>query len=76
MLAQFPFDLLGFHADNGFADVRRRLTKVEHRILGLKRDAVDTAAEIGEHRELLYRLLRAIEQMQKRIDRPAARAAR
>lgn len=49
VLAQFPFDLQGFHADYGFADVRRRLTKVEHRILGLKRDAVDTAAEIGGH---------------------------
>ena len=31
--------------EEGFDDLRRRLTRVEHSILGLKRDETDTAAE-------------------------------
>ncbi len=60
--------------DEGFSDVRKRLTHVEHSILGLKRDEVDTATEITEHRQLFDRLQSTIEQMQKRIDSLEAHA--
>lgn len=52
--------------DEGFSDMRKRLTHVEHSILGLKRDEVDTAALITEHRQLFDRLQTTIEQMQHR----------
>ena len=41
-IAQFRADITK-KVDDGFADVRKRLTHVEHSILGLKRDEVDTA---------------------------------
>lgn len=72
-IAQFRADITK-KVDEGFSDVRKRLTHVEHSILGLKRDQVDTAAEITEHRQLFDRLQTTIEQMQQRIDSLEARA--
>ena len=72
-IAQFRADITK-KVDEGFSDVRKRLTHVEHSILGLKRDEVDTAAEITEHRQLFDRLQSTIEKMQQRIDNLEARA--
>lgn len=72
-IAQFRADITK-KVDEGFSDMRKRLTHVEHSILGLKRDQVDTAAEITEHRQLFDRLQTTIEQMQQRIDSLEARA--
>ncbi len=51
-------DIAEFRADitkevkDGFADMRKRMIHVEHSILDLKRDEVDTATEITEHRQM------------------------
>lgn len=64
------------HANaEGFAGIRRRLTQVEHSILGLKRDEVDAATEITEHRQTLDKLHSIIEQLRQRLDTLEARAA-
>ncbi len=73
-IAQFRADITK-KVDDGFADVRKRLTHVEHSILGLKRDEVDTATWMTEHRQMFDRLQSTIEQMQRRIDSLEAHAA-
>ena len=64
-----------FRNAEGFADIRRRLTHVEHSILGLKRDEVDAATEITEHRQTLDKLHSIIEQLRERLNTLEARAA-
>lgn len=73
-IAQFRADITK-KVDDGFADVRKRLTHVEHSILGPKRDEADTATEMTEHRQMFDRLQNTIEQMQRRIDSLEAHAA-
>lgn len=60
---------------DGFADIRKRLTHVEHSILGLKRDEVDAATKITEHRQTLDKLHNIIEQLRERLDKLEPRAA-
>ena len=61
--------------EQGFDDMRRRLTRVEHSILGLKRDETDTATELAEHRHTLDRLNLIIKELRERIDKLESRTA-
>ena len=73
-ISQFRTDITR-EVKDGFADIRRRLAHVEHSILGLKRDEVDAATEITEHRQTLDKLHSIIEQLRQRLDTLEARAA-
>ena len=59
----------------GFDDMRRRLTRVEHSILGLKRDETDAATELTEHRHTLDKLELIIRELRDRISTLETRAA-
>ena len=74
-------DISQFRADitrevkDGFADIRKRLTHVEHSVLGLKRDEVDAATELTEYRHTLDKLHDIIDQLRQRLDTLEARSA-
>ena len=59
----------------GFDDIRRRLTRVEHSVLGLKRDETDAATELAEHRHALDQLDLVIRELRERLATLEARAA-
>ena len=59
----------------GFDDMRRRLTRVEHSILGLKRDETDAATELTEHRHTLDKIELIIRELRERISTLETRAA-
>lgn len=59
----------------GFTEVSRRLGRVEQGVLGLKRDEVETATELAEHRHTLDKVKladaeqrRALAEMREMID--------
>ena len=60
---------------SGFDDIRRRLTRVEHSVLGLKRDETDAATELAEHRHALDQLDLIIRELRERLTTLEARAA-
>ena len=61
--------------DAGFADIKKRLSRVEQTMVGLKRDEAETAAELTEHRHTLDRLDAIIAELRERIDKIEARTA-
>ena len=66
---------LGKRMDTGFADLKKRLSRVEQTMIGLKRDEAETAAELTEHRHTLDRLDGIIAELRERLDQIEARAA-
>ncbi len=60
---------------SGFDDIRRRLTRVEHSVLGLKRDETDAATELAEHRHALDQLELVIRELRERLTTLENRAA-
>ena len=54
--------------DAGFTDIKKRLSRVEQTMVGLKRDEAETAAELTEHRHTLDRLDAIITELRERID--------
>ncbi len=61
--------------DAGFTDNKKRLSRVEQTMVGLKRDEAETAAELTEHRHTLDRLDAIIAELRERIDKIEARTA-
>ena len=59
----------------GFDDIHRRLTRVEHSVLGLKRDETDAATELAEHRHVLDQLELIIRELCERLTTLESRAA-
>ncbi len=53
--------------DDGFADMKKRLSRVEQTMVGLKRDEAETAAELTEHRHTLDRLDIIMRELRERI---------
>ena len=66
---------LGKRMDAGFTDIKKRLSRVEQTMIGLKRDEAETAAELTEHRHTLDRLDSIIAEIRERIDKLEARTA-
>jgi hypothetical protein len=66
---------LGRRVDDGFADLKRRLARVEQSIIGLKRDETKTAAELAEHRHMLDRIDGIIAEPRGRLDKIEADSA-
>ena len=66
---------VGKRMDAGFADLKKRLARVEQTMVGLKRDEAETAAELTEHRHTLDRLDAIIAELRERLDKIEARAA-
>ena len=54
---------------SGFDDIRRRLARVEHSVLGLKRDEIDAATELAEHRRAPDQLESIIRELRARRER-------
>lgn len=52
---------------SGFDDIRRRLTRVEQSLLGLKRDETEAATELAEHRHVLDQLELVIRELRERL---------
>ena len=59
----------------GFGDIRKRLSRVEQTMIGLKRDEAETAAELTEHRHALDQLDGIIKDLRERIAALEARTA-
>ena len=72
-IAQFRADITR-EVKEGFGDIRKRLARVEQSVLGLKRDEVEAATELAEHRLALDRLREIIDQLRERIDTLEAQA--
>ena len=68
------FAALDQRVDDGFADLKKRLSRVEQTMVGLKRDEVETAAELTEHRHTLDRLDIIMRELRERISVLEARA--
>lgn len=68
------FAALDQRVDEGFADLKKRLSRVEQTMVGLKRDEVETAAEPTEHRHTLDRLDIIMRELRERISVLEARA--
>ena len=68
------FAALDQGVDEGFADLKKRLSRVEQTMVGLKRDEVETAAEPTEHRHTLDRLDIIMRELRERISVLEARA--
>ena len=73
-IAQFRADITK-EVKDGFVDMRKRLTHIEHSVIGLKRDEVDAATEITEHRHTLDKLHDIVERLRQRLDELEARTA-
>lgn len=58
----------------GFADMRKRISYVEHSVTGLKRDEAAAAAEMTDYRQMFDRMSAAIDQLRERIQTLEARA--
>ena len=58
----------------GFADMRKRISYVEHSVTGLKRDEAAAAAEMTDYRQMFDRMKETIDQLRERIQTLEARA--
>ena len=58
----------------GFADMRKRISYVEHSVTGLKRDEAAAAAEMTDYRQMFDRMSETIDQLRERIQTLEARA--
>ena len=58
----------------GFADMRKRISYVEHSVTGLKRDEAAAAAEMTDYRQMFDRMSATIDQLRERIQTLEARA--
>ena len=58
----------------GFADMRKRISYVEHSVTGLKRDEAAAAAEMTDYRQMFDRMSETIDQLRERITTLEARA--
>ena len=73
-------DIASFRTDvtkeikEGFADMRKRISYVEHSVTGLKRDEAAAAAEMTDHRQMFDRLSATIEHLRERIATLESRA--
>ncbi len=61
------FSVLDKRVDDGFADIKKRLSRVEQTMFELKRDEAETAAELSEHRHTLDRLDIIMRELRERI---------
>ena len=67
-------DIAAFRAEvkrdmqEGFADIRKRISYVEHSVTGLKRDEALAAAEMTDYRQLFDRMAATISDMHNTID--------
>ena len=68
------FSALDKKVDDGFADIKKRLSRVEQTMVGLKRDEAETAAELTEHRHTLDRLDIIMRELRERISVLESRA--
>ena len=73
-IAQFRAEITR-EVKDGFGDIRKCMARVEQSVLNLKRDQVEAATELAEHRLALDKLREIIDQLRERIDTLEAQAS-